>query len=64
MYGFRPKHVEKTRVLSPKIEDAMLKAYRSLGVKTAIASKDKALSTLLLVISKALDDVIDNFCDL
>lgn len=62
--GFRAKHVEKTRVLSPQIEDAMLKAYRSLGVKTAIASKDKALSTLLLVISKALDDVIDNFCDL
>ena len=64
MDGFRPKHVEKTRILSPKIANAMLKAYRSLGVQTATASKDKALSTLLLVISKALDDVIDNFCDL
>lgn len=55
---------EVVRTLSPRIEDAMLKAYRSLGVRTATASNDKALSTLLLVISKALDDVIDNYCDL
>ena len=59
-----PRRVERTKVLSPQIEDAMLKAYRSLGVKTATASREKSLSTLLLVISKALDDVIDNYCDL
>ena len=64
MVGIWPRRHEETRVLSPKIEDAMLKAYRSLGVRTATASREKSLSTLLLVISKALDDVIDNYCDL
>ena len=62
VFGFGGHEV--VRAVSPKIEDAMLKAYRSLGVKTATASREKSLSTLLLVISKALDDVIDNYCDL
>ena len=62
LFGFGGHEV--VRAVSPKIEDAMLKAYRDLGVNTATASREKSLSTLLLVISKALDDVVDNYCDL
>lgn len=62
--GLPPRQVEKTSVLSPQIANAMLVAYRNLGNRKATASREKSLSTLLLVISKALDDVIDNYCDL
>lgn len=62
IFGFGGHEVIKAK--SPLIEDAMLKAYRDLHINTATTSRDQALSTLLLVISKALDNVIDNNCDL
>ena len=62
IFGFGGHEVIKAK--SPLIEDAMLKAYRELHINTATTSRDQALSTLLLVISKALDNVIDNNCDL
>lgn len=58
---FRTHYV--TRVLSPQIEDALLYAYRSLGIRAATASRQNALSTLLLIISTALDKVINDNCN-
>lgn len=49
---------------SPEIEDAMLEAYRSLKIDKATAASSTALSTLMIIISKALDNVLNNNCDL
>lgn len=63
VWGFPPHQEEKTKILSPNIADAMLRAYRGLTIGPEEKTKDKSLSILLLDISKALDDVIDNYCD-
>lgn len=60
--GFGGKEVIGPK--SPEIEDAMLQACRSLKISKATASESTALSTLMVIISKALDDVLANNCDL
>ena len=61
VFGIPPRYKDKILILSPDIEDAMNKI--KLEVKSSISS-DKALANLLVTISKALDNVIDNNCNL
>lgn len=51
-----------TRVLSPRIEDEMHEAFKELKIETAKLTSEQSLPTILKIISKALDNVIDSNC--